>query len=615
MYEIIKQAKTNIILTIGAAIAIVIVTGQLGLGAFLNNRFAFGYGGGLGYIVTPLTAVNTPLVIPAIIPKGGRLYNKFNSALAELEVPPGSVGEYAIFDIKELTINSNNNVCLGTGQIIGNIAFTVFAKDINDQPINVFDKDINVSITMAGLPVNSSNLGVYYLNSNNQWVFGGQAIFNIQNSKVTFTINESGTFAIINTPGLPRLLEAGARCSGQVLGVKEFANGSILRTCDAQMYVIENSIAKSIGRLDLTNQTYQGQVVNDVDYDVIVRYTPAGAGPSRDKNFSEGELLRTCDYKIYRVEGEDFRHITTHKELQSYFEGQKINNVDYWQIAKYRNINYNPVIDQQVLGIKKYAPGALIRTIDNKVYIIEASTVKHLVTLDKTISFFAGQPIFDISYDELETYRNPTTSSDGQRVLGVKRYGDGAILRTRDWSVYRVENGQIRKVALLPSSNQTTFQGQKINDVDYGVLSLFTKVEDGPVVNPTQQVLGVKQYANGTLLRTPDSKVYVIRDGKPQHIATLAELNSYSGVSIINIFIDELNQLILGPEQVTTGGQVLGVKKYGDGTLLKTPDWKLYEVMSGAVHHIATVPGPQDYYQGRKIINISLNELAQYESR
>jgi hypothetical protein len=49
------------------------------------------------------------------------------------------------------------------------------------------------------------------------------------------------------------------------------------------------------------------------------------------------------------------------------------------------------------------------------------------------------------------------------------------------------------------------------------------------------QVLGVKIYANGTLLSGPDHRVYVIKNGKKQYIKSLSELAKYRNHKIIKV--------------------------------------------------------------------------------
>ena len=51
----------------------------------------------------------------------------------------------------------------------------------------------------------------------------------------------------------------------------------------------------------------------------------------------------------------------------------------------------------------------------------------------------------------------------------------------------------------------------------------------------TGEVLGVKDYADGTLLRGNDMKVYILDKGEKQHINTLEKLAKYLGQDIINV--------------------------------------------------------------------------------
>jgi hypothetical protein len=54
-------------------------------------------------------------------------------------------------------------------------------------------------------------------------------------------------------------------------------------------------------------------------------------------------------------------------------------------------------------------------------------------------------------------------------------------------------------------------------------------------------VLGVKKYADGTLIRGKgDIKVYVIKNGKKVHIKSLVELKKHKGV-IYTVTTEELN--------------------------------------------------------------------------
>jgi len=52
--------------------------------------------------------------------------------------------------------------------------------------------------------------------------------------------------------------------------------------------------------------------------------------------------------------------------------------------------------------------------------------------------------------------------------------------------------------------------------------------------------LGVKIYADGTLLRTPDKKIYVIINGQKNYISTLKQLAKYKNSKIYNVTAEVL---------------------------------------------------------------------------
>ncbi len=120
------------------------------------------------------------------------------------------------------------------------------------------------------------------------------------------------------------------------------------------------------------------------------------------------------------------------------------------------------------------------------------------------------------------------------------------------------------------------------------------------------QVLGVKIYAVGSLLRTPNGKIYLVMPGQAvQHIPDLNALQAYSGHKINNV-----SQALISQYQQVYG-QVLGIKIYADGTLLRTPDHKIYVIVNG---HKQYIPGLAELYQYRnhRIINVSYNVIADY---
>jgi len=118
----------------------------------------------------------------------------------------------------------------------------------------------------------------------------------------------------------------------------------------------------------------------------------------------------------------------------------------------------------------------------------------------------------------------------------------------------------------------------------------------------TAAVLGVKVYSSGTLLRTPNNKIYaLISTTSVLYIPDQKSLRAYKGHEIFNVSAETLAKY----------QQVLGVKIYADGTLLRGPDHKIYVIISGKKHHILDLAELREY-RGHKIINVSDEVLAQY---
>jgi hypothetical protein len=118
-------------------------------------------------------------------------------------------------------------------------------------------------------------------------------------------------------------------------------------------------------------------------------------------------------------------------------------------------------------------------------------------------------------------------------------------------------------------------------------------------------VLGEKIYANGTLLRGSDMKIYVVTNGALVQIKDLKELAKYAGQAIIDVD----DSVIAGYPKAA----VLGVKSYGNGQLIRAfGDVKVYTIIDGKKKHILDIPELQKYYFGLVINNVAFDEVSQY---
>jgi len=124
-----------------------------------------------------------------------------------------------------------------------------------------------------------------------------------------------------------------------------------------------------------------------------------------------------------------------------------------------------------------------------------------------------------------------------------------------------------------------------------------------------KDVEGVFQYPDGTLLRDAcdhREDVYLIRDQKKWHVPNWQYLHDYHfGQRIYNVYTTVLKNY-----QDWTG-QVLGIKEYADGTLLRGADTKIYVLQKGHKQHILNLEELSKYV-GRPIINVSDEVLDRY---
>jgi hypothetical protein len=115
-------------------------------------------------------------------------------------------------------------------------------------------------------------------------------------------------------------------------------------------------------------------------------------------------------------------------------------------------------------------------------------------------------------------------------------------------------------------------------------------------------VLGVKLYPAGSLLRVPSHKIYfVVSTSTVKYVSGLKELWQYRGREIFNVSEEILIQY----------KQILGVKIYADGTLLRGPDYRIYLIANGRKQYISSFPELAKY-KNHKTYNVSADVLAQY---
>jgi len=113
------------------------------------------------------------------------------------------------------------------------------------------------------------------------------------------------------------------------------------------------------------------------------------------------------------------------------------------------------------------------------------------------------------------------------------------------------------------------------------------------------KVLGLSQYADGSLIRGSDHKIYLIDGGIKKYIPSLKELAEYRGQAILAATDEELAQY---PTRPHLAGEL--IRQQGDV--------KVFEITTNGKHHVLNLGELKAHYFGREIYNISSQEMALY---
>jgi len=130
---------------------------------------------------------------------------------------------------------------------------------------------------------------------------------------------------------------------------------------------------------------------------------------------------------------------------------------------------------------------------------------------------------------------------------------------------------------------------------------------------PDPDIEGVTEFPDGTFIREQcDPRVYLIENSQRHHISTLSLLMSYQNRRIYNVLQSVLDLYPAGKPVVREekmSPQVAGAKVYGNGSLLRGNDKKVYVIKNGQKKHIKSLTELQKY-AGQPIYNVSDDILA-----
>ncbi|MDD4271816.1 MAG: hypothetical protein PHF50_03350 [Patescibacteria group bacterium] len=222
----------------------------------------------------------------------------------------------------------------------------------------------------------------------------------------------------------------------QVLAVKYYANGTLIRGQDKKIYLIQDD--KLIVIRTLTQlKKYKAQKIYDVPDEVIRQYI----------DFTDGQLIRGSDKKIYVIAQGKKKLIKNLEELKQYNK-QKINDVSLEILAKFPLYTVKP-------GLEYFANGSLIRGHDKKIYLIQNNKLVVIRTVAQ-LNKYKAQKIYDVPDEVIRQYMN---------------FFDGQLIRGSSQKIYIIKNH--KKQPILSLAELKKYAGRPIYDVSDEILRLY----------------------------------------------------------------------------------------------------------------------------------------------
>lgn len=179
-----------------------------------------------------------------------------------------------------------------------------------------------------------------------------------------------------------------------------------------------------------------------------------------------------------------------------------------------------------------------------------------------------------------------------------------------DWGA-NINGFQYRDILTQSPSNCSLTVAQQLAKSRTYIAEVVEPIVITPVITattttvtttPIKQVLGEKKYADGTLLKGTNNRIYVVKDNALIYIPNLKELAKYRG-PILKVGDDVIASF--------SKTAVLGAKKYTDGTLIKAKgDTKIYVIKDGKKVHIKSLAELRTY-KG-KTLTVEAGELSNY---
>lgn len=368
--------------------------------------------------------------------------------------------------------------------------------------------------------------------------------------------------------------------------VNTYLDGTLLKASDGKIYIIADGKKSYITGPDVfIGLSYNWSDVISVS-DAQINLYSNGNDISSTSTHPNGTLVKvTNGTSVYLLEGGQKRGIVNPQIFDA--NGYRWNKVIVITQAE---------LDTYTVGdlITIYPNGTLLRNnTDNKVYLISGGK-KRLIS--SPIFFedmgYKWSNVIGVASSHLDLY------TVGAEVKSSKLHLNGTLVKAEGGnSVYLIESGKKRPISSAAIFDANGYKWSEIVTVKRSELEMYGDSS------------AVGTYPNGTLLKGPDGKVYVVSSGTKRHI-TNPEAFEKLGYKWSNLASVSTEHLAL----YTNGTNITDANVRPDGTLIQGTDkTNVYVIESGA-KRLITSPNifEKRGYKWSNIVMVTGPELAQY---
>ncbi|NTU99446.1 hypothetical protein HGA64_05605 [Candidatus Falkowbacteria bacterium] len=285
--------------------------------------------------VTAVGALNSIIPLSLDTFQKGNLSQTFNdSSKVEMQFLDGSVSSKTTLSVSQ-TSASTKLLHKGAYFVGKKVYIISAQDPANSPAIGfVKSPKITFYLPQLGQASKNAGL-YYYNNNARAWFSVSRTILDIPYSKIVFNptwLNRMSQFAVIDAPGRPGVIRVETTGNAQEsISSTGYRDGSLLRGSNRKIYIISGSTKKLIATMPALRK-YANKTIFDVADSVLASYTTNGTIPAnigyvdQSANLSNGSLLRSPDGKIYLIENRQKIYIPSMAELEA-FRGRKITNV------------------------------------------------------------------------------------------------------------------------------------------------------------------------------------------------------------------------------------------------------------------------------------------------